>query len=105
MHPPASGPSGPGSVLLDLGGNIGALVLEAPAVLLGQEIEISPVGQATAARTHALVRERRTAAGTSYAAVYPGLSAGRYHIWHLTGTPAAEITIHGGTVTRYHWPG
>ena len=105
MHEPIPGPSGPGSVVLDLGNDIGALVLETPAALLGREIEISPVGAATAAgRTHSLVRERRTAAGTSYAAVYPGLVAGRYLIWRHTDTPVGEVNIYGGRVSRFRWP-
>src|SRR5262245_54218971 len=105
MREPVPGPSGPGSVVLDLGNDVGALVLQTPAALLGREIEISPAGAATAAgRTHSLVRERRTAAGTSHAAVYPGLAAGRYIIWRHTDTPAGEATIHGGRVTRFRWP-
>jgi len=105
MHEPIAGPSGPGSVVLDLGNDVGALVLETPAALLGREIEISPVGGVKAAgRTHSLVRERRTAAGSSYAAVYPGLVAGRYLIWRHTDTPVAEVSIDGGRVTRFHWP-
>ena len=98
------GPSGPGSVVLDLGEDVGALLLEAPEALLGQEIEISLVGQAVDGRTHSLVRERRTAAGVSYAAVYPALPAGRYLIWRRTDTPVGEITIDGGMVTRFRWP-
>lgn len=97
------GPSRQGSVVLDLGGAVGALVLETPACLSGREIEISPVG-AGGTRTHSLVRERRTAAGTSYAAVYPGLAAGCYLIWRRE-TPVGEVTIDGGVVTRFRWPG
>ena len=37
----AQGPTGPGSVVLELGGHIGALVLEVPPELSGQEIEIT----------------------------------------------------------------
>jgi len=63
MHEAIPGPSGPGSVVLELGNDVGALVLETPAALLGQETEISPVGGAMAAcRTYSVVRERRTAA-------------------------------------------
>jgi len=51
-----------------------------------------------------VVRERRTAAGTSYAAVYPGLAAGRYVIWRHEDTPVGEVTIDGGRVTRFRWP-
>src|SRR5215469_340810 len=98
------GPSGPGSVVLDIGGAVGALVLETPAALSASEIEISLVGSA-GGRTHSQVRERRTAAGTSYAAVYPGLAAGRYLIWRTIDTPVGEVTIDGGMVTRFRWPG
>jgi hypothetical protein len=105
MH--SQGPTGPGSVVLDLGDTIGALVLETPAALFGHEIEISLVGGAGGAgggRTHSLVRERVTAAGTRYAAVYPGLAAGRYLIWRHMNTPVGEVTVDGGTVTRFRWP-
>jgi hypothetical protein len=111
MPEPVPGPSRAGSVVLDLGGAVGALVLEAPAALCGSEIEISLVAGAVGvgvgdqgSRTHSLVRERRTAAGTSYAAVYPGLPAGRYLIWRHADTPAGEVTIDGGSVTRFRWP-
>jgi len=105
MHDAIPGPSGPGSVVLELGHDVGALVLETAAALLGREIEISPAGgTVTAGRTHSLVRERRTAAGTSFAAVYPGLAAGRYVIWRSMHTPVGEVTIDGGRVTRFRWP-
>ena len=99
------GPSGAGSVVLEVGGGTGALVLHTPADLAGQEIEISPVSAGPAAhRTHSLVRERNTSAGTSYAAVYPGVAAGDYTLWRDDTTPAAVITINGGQVTSYRWP-
>jgi hypothetical protein len=96
------GTSGPGSVILELGGGIGALILEAPPDLGGHEIEISP--QAGGPRTHSLVRERRTAAGRSYAAVYPVLPAGEYTVWREDGVPAGQVTIHGGQASRFRWP-
>jgi hypothetical protein len=99
------GPSRAGSVVLDLGADVGALILDAPAELSGWEIEISPVADgAHARRTHSLVRQRRTGAGTSYAAVYPGLAAGDYTVWRDALTPAGRVTIDGGQVTRYRWP-
>jgi hypothetical protein len=105
MPEPVLGPSGAGSVVLDLGADIGALVLDASAELNGREIEISPAdGGARAHRTHSLVRERWTGAGRSYAAVYPGLPAGDYTIWRDSVTPAGTVTIDGGHVTRYRWP-
>jgi hypothetical protein len=104
------GPTGPGSVILDIGDAIGALIIETPAALHGHEIEISLVdhGAGTAGtadtRTHSQVRERISAAGTRYAAVYPGLAAGRYLIWRHMSTPVAEVTVDGGMVTCFRWP-
>ena len=60
---------------------------------------------AGARRTHAQVRERRTGAGTGYAAVYPGLPAAEYTVWKDAVTPAATVTVRGGQVARCHWPG
>jgi hypothetical protein len=113
MAEPVLGPSSAGSVVLELGDTTGVLVLEATAELNGREIEISPVGgadnhddhaHAHAHRTHSMVRERGTAAGTSYAAVYPGLAVGTYTVWRDRDTPVATVTIDGGRVARYRWP-
>jgi hypothetical protein len=100
MH--LSGPSGPGSVVLELGADIGALILEAPPGLAGREIDISPSGGGP--RTHSLVRERRTVGGLSYAAVYPVLPAGEYTVWRDDGIPAGQVTVHGGRAIRFRWP-
>jgi hypothetical protein len=120
MAEPVLGPSSAGSVVLELGETVGVLVLEATAELNGREIEISAVGGAEdhddldhahgddhahthAHRTHSMVRERGTAAGKSYAAVYPGLAVGTYTVWR-DHTPVGTVTIDGGRVTRYRWP-
>jgi hypothetical protein len=39
-----------------------------------------------------------------YAAVYPGLPAGRYTVWRAH-TPVAAVTVTGGQVSSCHWPG
>jgi hypothetical protein len=96
------GMSGPGSVILELGMSVGALILDAPPDLHGHEIEISPV--AGGARTHSLVRERRTATKTLYAAVYPALAEGDYIVWDEDGIPAGRVSIRGGQATRFRWP-
>ena len=98
----AVGPTGPGSVILELGEGIGALVLETPPGLAGREIEISPSDGGR--RTHSLVRERVSAAGTSYAAVYPGVPAGEYTVWREDGAQAGRVVIHGGEVSIFRWP-
>jgi hypothetical protein len=106
-HQHAAGSTGAGSVILELGGDVGVLILDAPASLLGHEIEISPAdggsgsGPGASHRTHSMVRERVTGSGTSYAAVYPGVPAGRYIVWRDAGTAAGTVTIAGGEVTRF----
>jgi hypothetical protein len=97
-----TGPTGPGSVVLEVGENIGALILATPPDLAGHEIEISP--RTGGPRTHSLVRERRTASRISYAAVYPALSAGEYTVWQQDGTPAGQVTIRGGQASHFRWP-
>jgi hypothetical protein len=97
------GPSGPGTVVLELGPGVGALVLDTPAELDGREIEISPDDQG-ARRTHSQVRPRHMTTGTRYAAVYPGLAAGRYTIWADEQRPAGRVVITGGRVTNWSWP-
>ena len=106
MHEHLSGPSGSGSVVLELGSGVGALVLHTPRELDGREIEVSPLGGGTPAhRTHSRVRPRKTGGETQYAAVYPQLAAGDYTIWEDDVTPAATVTIEGGQVTTTYWPG
>ncbi len=103
MTEPVPGPSAAGSVVLDLGAGIGALILHAPAALDGREIEISPHGT-EARRTHARVRPRQIGDSAEYAAVYPGLPAGDYTIWRDSVTPAATVTVAGSYITRCDWP-
>ena len=61
MTEPAAGPSGPGTVVLELGAGIGALILYTPADLDGAEIEISRDDDPGARRTHSQVRQRHMA--------------------------------------------
>ena len=99
----APGPTRPGSVILDIGEDAGALVVYTPAELLGAEIEIGPAG-GSGQRTHSQVRERLGPGGeVSYAAVYPGVPAGRYVIWRDAETPAGSVTVTGGEVSEWSW--
>ena len=105
MTEPAAGLSGPGTVVLDLGVDVGALILYTRADLDGAEIEISLDDDPAARRTHSAVRQRQMPGATSYAAVYPSLRAGLYTIWRDEHSPAATVTIVGGQVTSCRWPG
>jgi hypothetical protein len=98
-------PSRAGSVMLDLGDDIGALILDAPAELNGREIEISRAGDDAGARhTHSMVRERVTEAGVSYAAVYISVPAGDYIVWREDETPAGTVSVRGGHIAHFRWP-
>jgi hypothetical protein len=100
---PVAGPSGSGTVVLELGPGAGALVLHTPAELNGAEIEISVAGT-TGPRTHSMVRTRLVPAGTRYAAVYPGLAPGDYTIWDHDGAALTTVTITDGAATTAYWP-
>jgi len=104
MSESVAGPSGPGTVVLELGAGVGALVLFTPAELDGREIEISRDDSPAARRTHSQVRPRHMSAGTSYAAVYPDLAAGTYTIWADSQNRAGSVVVAGGRVTNWSWP-
>ena len=104
MTEPAAGPSGPGTVIMELGAGIGALILYTPADMDGEEIEIS-CDEPGSRRTHSQVRPRHLPGETRYAAVYPGLPTGRYTLWRDGRSPAAAVTVTGGQVSTCHWPG
>ena len=99
----AAGPSGPGTVVLELGAGVGALVLYTPAELDGREIEISRDDR-DAHRTHSQVRSRHLTTGTRYAAVYPDLPAGPYTVWADEQRAAGRVVVTGGRVTNWSWP-
>jgi hypothetical protein len=105
MTEPAAGPSDPGTVVMELGADIGALVVYTPAGLNGREIEISRDDDPGAPRTHSRVRPRHMTTVIRYAAVYPSLRAGQYTIWSDDENPAAVASIAGGQVTSCRWQG
>jgi hypothetical protein len=97
---PAAGPSGSGTVVLELGPGAGALVLYATPELDGAEIEVSLDDR----RTHSMVRPRHVAGTTMHAAVYPDLPPGDYTIW--AGSAAvATARVAASAVTTATWPG
>jgi hypothetical protein len=93
------------SVMLDTGGEIGALVIHASPEWDDAEIDISPGTNPTATRSHNQVHPRRVRSGTIYSAVYPSLPEGEYTIWRDPNTAEATIRITGGEVTEYRWAG
>ena len=91
------------TVVLDIGGDVGALVVYTPPEFHGREIEISPVGQATQ-RVHTAVLERVVDGRSIFAAVYPNLPAGVFRLWVDDG-PArvTQVEITAGQVAELDW--
>ena len=87
------------NAVLDIGEDIGALVIYTGQEMLGNEIEVSPKGNRSL-RIHAAVLERKINGRTSFAALFLELSEGDYIT--LT-TPSSEITIIGGQVAELDW--
>ncbi|MEU8296773.1 phospholipase [Micromonospora sp. NPDC048909] len=104
MEPSAYGPSETGSVVLDVGGATGALIIYTGRELHGREIEISPADRPDGPRTHAAVRERRVQDGVFHSAVYPYLPAGVYTVWWDERRTAGAICVTGGVVAEFVWP-
>jgi hypothetical protein len=96
---PLDGP--PEALLLDIGGDTGALVLYADEACLGQEIDLTPVGQPRSHHMHTMIRRRRAVAQEFTAGVYAELRAGSYTVWGLDGEPLGETTITGGEVSEF----
>jgi hypothetical protein len=92
----------PESLVLDIGDDIGALVLYAATECLGLEIDVTPAGTPRSHHLHTMIRRRRAPNRELIAGVYPALQAGSYTVWGLDGEPIADITITGGEITEYH---
>jgi hypothetical protein len=97
--------SASGSVLLDIGGDVGAAAIYVPASLANLEIEIRAVGDEWAG-IHVAVRERLLPDGAVWAALFPSLTAGDYDIRvreHAPDGPTGSLSVAGGRVASVHW--
>ena len=92
------GASYAGTVVLEVGPGVGALIVHTGPEREGDEIEIASV-MGEAVRVHAEVRERRLGAANIYCAVYSGLAAGDYTVAVGAG-PDPTVTITAGAVTE-----
>lgn len=116
--------AGQGSVLLDIGGSVGALVVTMPAELAGVEVEIGPRGSGDCDggggrgghadetgghghhhRPHVAVVGRPVAAGLVHSLVFGELAEGDYELYRRPDGPVElAVSIAGGTVTEATWP-
>jgi hypothetical protein len=102
--PESTGPS-QGPVVLDIGGDVGAAVVHAPAQLDGTEIEIRRLPR-TWDGTHVAVRRRPSGDEPRFAAVFGQLAAGQYEVRRRGGTDPVvrSFRVVGGVVTECAWP-
>jgi hypothetical protein len=96
--------AGNAAVVLDIGGDVGALVVRMPTSLLGHEVDLRAVGNSRSVR-HAEVIGRPAAQGTVPSVVFDGLPAGRYQLaLRPAGAVAVTVDVPGGGVAAVDWP-
>ncbi len=100
-HQPQSG------AVLDIGGDVGALLIHTDATRDGAEIEVCRTDDPSE-RTHTEVHARIINSQTVYDALFPTLRAGSYHLLEHPGGPpdptGPAVQISGGVVTELTLP-
>jgi hypothetical protein len=98
--------AGQGPVLVDVGGDVGALVVTMPPRLEGVEVEIRPVPwESGAPLRHVAVVARPTLSGRVHSAVFGGLPSGRYELYLRPDGPVqVTVDVPGGEVAFAAWP-
>ncbi|GAC1362609.1 MAG: hypothetical protein NVS2B12_05240 [Ktedonobacteraceae bacterium] len=88
--------------VLDIGQDLGALVIYTRAELCGKQIDVS-LKSYDWIKTHTDVLERRSNGKAVYAALFAALAAGDYHIWGNGSQPFGEVSIEEGKVIELWW--
>ena len=98
--------AGQGSVLLDIGDDVGALIVAMPPPMVGVEVEIRPVGGETDGHhPHVAVVARPVGGQTVPSLVYGELTEGSYELYEKGGGPVRlTVDVQGGAVTEVDWP-
>jgi hypothetical protein len=92
----------PEAVVLDLGDDIGALIVHTDTAMLGVEVEISATGN-DVHRSHKDVLEREIYGRPAYTAVFDNLRAGTYTLWVDDVAWQRDVVVTGGTVAQLNW--
>ena len=95
---PRSGP--PDSLVLDIGGEIGALILYVDESYLGAELDITAEGDPQDHGVHTAIRRLRVTDRDVICGVYPQLREGDYVVWGTDLQPIARVHIQGGRVSE-----
>jgi hypothetical protein len=94
----------PEAVVLDIGADLGALIVHTGADMLGVEVEISETGQDDQ-RTHKDVLEREINGRPAYTAVFDKVREGSYTLWVDDVARARDVVVAGGSVSELDWSG
>jgi hypothetical protein len=92
----------PEHVVLDIGGDIGALILHAHAEMHGVEVEISATGQDDR-RSHKEVLEREINGRPAYTAVFDNIREGTYTLWVDDVACERDVVVTGGVISELDW--
>ena len=87
------------SLVVDIGGDTGALIVCAPPDLVGREFEIA---RAETSSAHP-VRARRVGPWVVHAAAFPDLPAGTYRRYRNGVGDEPSFAVAGGLVTEIDW--
>jgi hypothetical protein len=104
MHENYAARPHPEYVVLDIGEDLGALIVYADAALHGTEIEISPTGE-DSKRSHKDVLERGLTGRPAFTAVFDRLPEGTYTLWSAGVPLARDVEVTGGAVAELDWTG
>jgi hypothetical protein len=99
--------AGQGAVILDIGGDVGALMVTMPRGMVGEEVEVMTGREAPGHhRPHVAVVDRPVAGGgTLPSLVFPELSEGSYALVPKgTDDVHLRVDVRGGQVTSADWP-
>jgi hypothetical protein len=92
----------PEYVVLDIGGDLGALIVYTEPAMHGREVEISP-GQEDSQRSHKDVLERGERGRVAFTAVFDRLPGGAYTLWVDGVARARGVEVTAGEVTEQDW--
>jgi hypothetical protein len=93
----------PEFVILEIGQDLGALIVRTPASMHGLEIEISPEGDDDH-RSHKQVLERTGGGESAYTAVFDQLACGTYTLWKDGVARVRGAEVGPGCVSELDWP-